>query len=229
MRVVSPAGAVSTLAGSGVAAYADGTGTAASFNNPLALAVDGAGSVYLLDGSNYRLRKITPGGVVSTLAGSGAAAFADGAGTAASFYTPTGIALGAAGNLYIADRDTERIRMYTAATGVMSTVAGIGIASYADGNGAEAGFNAPNAVAVDALGTVYIAELGTCLVRMLSPAGSVSTLAGYAGVCAYTDGAAISSRFNNPWGIAVDTAGNLYIADSGNHVIRKMTLTTPAS
>ena len=110
IRKVSPSGVVSTLAGSGSGGFADGTGASASFAYPWGVALDGAGNVYVADRDNNRIRKVSPSGVVSTLAGSGSGGFADGTGTSASFYTPTGVALDGAGNVYVADQNNNRIR-----------------------------------------------------------------------------------------------------------------------
>ena len=214
---------VSTLAGSGTAGYTDGTGTAAQFNFPSGVAVDSSGNVYVADTSNHRIRKITSAGVVSTMAGSGTAGYTDGTGAAAQFNTPFGVAIDSLGNVYVADRDSQRIRKITSA-GVVSTMAGSGTAGYTDGTGTAAQFNFPNGVAVDSLGNVYVADFFNHRIRKISPPGVVSTLAGneFAG---YADGTGAAAQFNFPIGVAVDSSGNVYVADRDNNRIRKITPT----
>ena len=165
---------VSTIAGSGKAAFANGTGTGASFYYPDGVAVDTSGSVYVGDTVNNRIRKVTPGGVVSTLAGNGSAIFADGNGTGASFNSPRGVAVDTSGNCYIADTDNNRIRKVTPG-GLVSTLAGSGSRTFADGNGAGASFSGPAGVAVDNSGFVYVADSNNYRIRIISsgcPAGT---------------------------------------------------------
>ncbi|QKG54465.1 hypothetical protein [Hymenobacter sp. BRD67] len=162
---------VSTLAGSGGSGSADGTGTAASFNNPIGVAVDAAGTVYVADQRNQLIRKITAAGVVSTLAGT--ANFpgsANGTGTAASFNSPAGVAVDAGGTVYVVDQHNNLIRKITGA-GVVSTLAGTGTAGSANGTGTAASFNYPAGVAVDAGGTVYVADQRNNLIRKITAAG----------------------------------------------------------
>src|SRR5690606_18590713 len=156
---------VSTFAGSGETGFADGVGTAAEFFGPHGIAIDATGNLYVADLGNHVIRKITPDGTVTTLAGSGIAGFADGVGTAAQFSGPQGIAVDAAGNIYVADQATQRIRKITPA-GVVSTLAGSGVhvpfagvaGGFADGDGATAKFHLPKGVAVDASGNVFVAD-----------------------------------------------------------------------
>ena len=226
----APAGVVSTLAGSGTGGFADGAGAQAQFYNPGGVAVDGAGNVYVADGSNHRIRKVTAAGVVSTLAGSGSGGFADGAGAQAQFYDPTGVAVDGAGTVYVADRDNNRIRKVTAA-GAVSTLAGSGTAGFADGAGALAKFTFPVDVAVDKAGSIFVAD-GACgrfdygnwdnfRIRKVTASGVVSTLAG-SGIWGLTDGMGTQARFAFPLGVAVDSAGNVLVADSENNRIRKV-------
>jgi serine/threonine protein kinase, bacterial len=215
------AGDVTTLAGSGTGGSADGTGVAASFNYPAGVAVDGAGNVYVADSSSHKIRKVSPGGVVSTLAGSGTAGAADGTGAAASFNSPTGVAADGAGNVYVADYGNNKIRKVSPA-GVVSTLAGSGSQGSVDGTGAAASFDAPRGVAVDSSGNVYVADYGNNKIRKVSSAGVVSTLAG-SGTAGAVDGTGAAASFSNPFGVAVDGAGNVFVADTFSNKIRKVT------
>ncbi len=220
VRKITPAGVVTTLAGSGAAGSTDGTGIAAQFNNPFAVAVDAAGNVYVADTNNNRIRKITPAGVVTTLAGS-TAGYNDATGAAAQFNSPfNGVAVDATGNVYVADTNNNRIRKITPA-GVVSTLAGSGVAGSTDGTGAGAQFYNPQGVAVDATGNVYVADTNNNRIRKITPVGVVSTLAG--SILGYVDSTLAGARFTYASGVAVDSAGNLYVADSGNNRIRKIT------
>ncbi|MBY0245045.1 MAG: hypothetical protein K2Q03_06300 [Sphingobacteriaceae bacterium] len=234
IRKITPSGTVSTLAGSGTAGYADGSGATAQFNKPNGLAVDATGNVYVADQMNHRIRKVTPDGTVSTLAGSGTEGFADGNGTSAQFNTPQRLAVDATGNVYVADGGNHRIRKITP-SGTVSTLAGSGTAGYADGNGANAQFNYPGGVAVDAAGNVYVADYENHRIRKITPSGTVSTLAGsgkdgFGGTYSFADGNGASAEFASPAGVAVDAAGNVYVAQNWRyHLIRKITPSGTAS
>jgi len=223
IRKVTPAGVVSVLAGAGkeFTGSADGLGRAALFNRPRYVAVDGSGMVYVSDTNGHKIRKITPDGMVSTLAGSDAAGSADGTGAAASFNLPYGIAVDASGNVYVGDLGNSKVRRISP-EGVVSTLAGSGRAGAADGTGAAASFNQPAAVAVDSVGNVYVVEISGRKVRKITPAGAVSTLAG-SGVQGSADGTGAAASFNSPEGIAVAGNGNVLVADTGNHKIRQIT------
>ena len=221
IRKITAAGVVTTLAGSGVGTFADGTGTAASFYNPNGVAVDSSGNVYVADWGNNRIRKITPAGVVTTFAGSGSYSFADGTGTAASFKLPFGVAVDSSGNVYVADSDNHRIRKITPA-GVVTTLAGSGNATFADGTGTAASFYGPRGLAVDSSGNVYVAEYTNHRIRKITPAGAVTTLAG-SGLGQFGNGTGTAASFRFPSAVAVDSSGNVYVADTGNHRIRKIT------
>jgi hypothetical protein len=230
IRKVTPVGVVTTLAGlAGSAGSADGTGSAARFNNPRGAAVDSAGNVYVADDDNQTIRKVTPAGVVTTLAGlTGSFGSADGTNSAARFAWPHGVAVDGAGNVYVADSFNSTIREVTPAgtNWLVTTLAGRATSGYGggtDGTGSAARFNTPFGVAVDSAGNVYVADLGNDTIRKVTPAGEATTLAGLAGSPGSADGTNSAATFNAPAGLALDSAGNLYVTDWGNHTIRKMT------
>jgi trimeric autotransporter adhesin len=226
VRAFSGTGNVSTLAGNGGAA-SSGDGAAAvkaQLNFPRGVAVDGSGNLYIADTANNKVRVVSPQGVISTVAGTGSAGSGGDGGAAASaqLSSPLGVAVDAKGNLYIADTGNSRVRMVST-QGVISTVAGNGTAGLAGdgGQAASAQLNLPAAVAVDSSGALYIADYINNRVRMVSPAGVISTIAGN-GIAGYTGdgGLGVNSGLSLPLGVAVDAAGNLYIADTGNNRIR---------
>ena len=198
---------VTTVAGDGTPLFRDSQPPVRSgFSDPFGIAVAADGTVYVSDaGESNRIRKITPEGVVTTLAG-GSEGFADGAGTAASFHTPSGIALDANGNLYVADTGNNRLRKVTP-EGQVSTVAGDGIAGHLDGPAAQARFNGPIGVAVDAKGNVFVADSYNDRIRVISPDGQVTTVAG---------------GFDTPCGIVATAEGTLIVADTGNDRLHKI-------
>ena len=218
---INNGGVVTTLAGSSTAGFADGTGSAAQFDAPKAVAVDSSGTVYVADWGNVRIRKITPAGAVTTLAGSSTAGFADGTGSAAQFNSLYGITVDTAGTVYVADGYNHRIRKITPA-GVVTTLAGSSTPGFADGTGGAAQFNAPFGVSVDASGTVYVADTSNHRIRKITPAGVVTTLAGF-GTLGFADGTGSAAQFNSPFGVSVDASGTVYVADTNNNRIRKIT------
>jgi len=213
-------GWVTTLAGNGTYGYADGPGNTAAFYYPAGVAVDAAGFVYVTDEQNNRIRKITPDGVVSTLAGNGTAGFAEGQGDAAEFNSPNGIAVDAAGNLYVADHYNNRIRKITPG-GLVSTLAGSGNQGFNLGQGAAADFNSPTGVAVDPSGNVYVADTNNGRICKITPGGWVTTLAGN-GYAGYVDGPGRYAWFKFPTAVTLDPAGNVYVTEFSNNVIRKI-------
>jgi sugar lactone lactonase YvrE len=225
IRKVSATGEVTTLAGAaGYGGSNNGTGTAAGFRAPTGVASDGAGNVYVADAANNTIRRITPAGAVTTLAGlADNEGDEDGTGSAARFKYPNGLTVDSAGNVYVADSFNHTIRKVTAA-GVVTTLAGqSGAGGSADGTGSNASFNTPTSVAVDGQNNVYVADTWNHTVRKVTPARVVTTLAGLAGVSGSTDGAGAAARFSSPTGLAVDGAGNVYVADTYNNKIRKVT------
>jgi len=225
---VTPVGVVTTIAGlAGVSGSADGTGTAARFYDPKGIAVDAASNLYVADGTNSTIRKITPASVVTTLAGlAGNLGSTDGIGSVARFCNPEGVAIDAAGNLYVTDNGNCTIRKITP-DGVVTTLAGLAqVKGSADGIGSAARFSGPVGISIDAAGDLYVTDVGNYTVRMITPVGLVTTLAGLAGTLGNADGTSSTARFNIPVGITVDAAGNLYVADEGNHTIRKITPTS---
>jgi len=225
IRKITAAGVVTTLAGiAGMPGSADGTGSAARFDDPAGVAADDAGNVYVADSFNRTIRKITPSGAVTTLAGSpGVVGSADGTGAAASFYIPTGVAVDRAGDVYVTDTGNFNIRKITAA-GSVSTLAGTtGVGGSADGVGSAAQFNMPVGIAVDGAGNVYVADQENHTIRKITPATEVTTLAGSAGSAGSADGTGAAARFDHPTGVAVDGAGNLYVGDEFHGTIRKIT------
>ena len=215
---------VSTFAGSGPGST-DGVGIAASFEGPIGVAVDSAGNVYVADKGNRLIRKITSGGVVSTLAGGGdqiGAVAINGQGSVASFKYPEDVAVDSAGNVYVGDGNNQLIRKITPG-GLVSTFAGSsGTTGSTDGMGTAALFRNPEGLAVDSSDNIYVADTNNHLIRKITPGGVVTTLAGGGGTGA-TDGVGTAAYFNKPYGVAVDSNDNIYVADTWNNRIRKIT------
>uniref|UniRef100_UPI004049C03A LamG-like jellyroll fold domain-containing protein n=1 Tax=Flavobacterium sp. TaxID=239 RepID=UPI004049C03A len=222
IRKITPAGVVTTLAGS-TAGFVDGTGAAARFFSPQGIVVDASGNVYVADTSNQRIRKITPAGVVTTIAGSGATGTNDAMGTSAQFNQPYGLALDGNGKLYIADRNNHRIRMLWLSTGLVQTIVG-GTQGYGDATGTSAQFNSPQGLIVDASGNIFVSDTNNHRIRKITPGYVVTTFAG-GGAFGFADGTGTAAIFGGPWGITIDSAGNLYVGDTGNNRIRKITPT----
>jgi len=226
IRVVTLAGVVSTLAGSGELGFVDGPGSEAAFRNPVGMAVDPKGNLYVTDYFNYRIRKVTPSGEVSTFAGSGEPGLVDGPGSVAQFDRPAGAVVDAEGNLYVTDFANHRIRKISP-EGEVSTLAGSGPTGeggggFADGPGTAARFHYPYGIAIDAKGTLYVVDAGNHRIRKISPEGEVSTLAG-SGEAGFADGDGSTAQLRYPYGMAMDAEGNLYVADTANCRIRKVT------
>ena len=215
VRRLSPGGALTVVAGSGVPGFSGdgGVATAAQLQDPNGVAVDGAGNVYIADTGNHRIRRVTPGGVISTVAG----------GTTDQLNTPFGVAVDGLGIVYIADSGNNRIRRLSG--GVLTTVAGTGGAGFGgDGGAATAALLwQPRGVAVDAAGNLYIADRWNRRIRRVTPGGIISTVAG-AGTMGFTGdgGSAVTAELGEPAAVAVDAAGTIYIADQSNQRIRRV-------
>ena len=226
VRVVTPEGSVTTLAGSSQAGYKDGVGLDAQFKSPASLDVDQAGNVYVADTTNNRIRRIAPDGQVTTLAGpletGYIVGYADGPAAEALFQGPRSVAVDEAGNVYVADTGNHCIRVISPA-GQVTTLAGAPEPGYADGQGAQARFNFPSGIAIDANRNLYVADTANHRIRKIAPDGTVTTLAG-SGQPGNADGPAGEAQFRAPEGVAVDADGNVTVADTGNHRIRKVVL-----
>lgn len=215
---------ITTIAGSpGVSATVDGTGTGAQFSNPYSVAVDASGTFYVADPSAHVIRKVTAGGVVTTFAGTaGVAGSVDGVGAAARFNGPQGVAVDGSGNVYVADTNNHTIRGISQ-NGTVLTLAGTaGSVGSVDGLGAAARFNYPYGLVIDSFGTIYVSDTFNHMIRRVALNGTVSTMAGTAGVRGTTDGTGAGARFAYPTGIAVDAQAFVYVADSQNGTIRKI-------
>jgi hypothetical protein len=225
IQKISSSGAIVSLAGSsGQTGTTDGSGAAARFNDPSGVISASDGVLSITDNANATIRRITTAGAVTTLAGSTTArGNVDGTGSAATFSSPVGIGLDSAGNLYVADSTNNTIRKITS-SGVVTTLAGSGgVAGASDGAGSAARFNHPTGLAVDASGNVYVADSINNTIRKITSAGVVTTLAGVVGVVGSGDGTGSGALFNNPGGLATDGSGNVYVADTGNSSVRKIT------
>lgn len=226
-------GIITVVAGDGLNRFGGdgGLATAASLSTPQGVAVDGAGNVFIADSGNYCVRKVTPAGVITTVAGNQNYGFSGDGGqaTKASMASPSAVAIGADGSLYISDPGNARIRKVNP-DGMIATIAGNGVfGSTGDGGPAlKASFQGPQEIALDAGGNVYVADQNNSTIRKITTGGIITTVAGSAISAGYSgdNGPATKALLAGPIGVAVDRAGNLYIADSGNNVIREVSAAT---
>jgi hypothetical protein len=224
----SQTGVVTVIAGNGLAGFSGdgGQGVYASLDGPQAVALDSSGNVYIADTFNNRIRKLSPNGTITTVAGTGKAGYSGDGGSAAgaSLNTPTGVATDSAGNLFIADYQNNRIRKVTSG-GIITTVAGNGAAGYAGDGGpaTSASLNNPSNAVLDANGNLYIADFNNNRVRKVSVSGTNTIVAGN-GIPAYSGdgGPATAASLSGPVALALDAAGSLYIADDFNNSPRVM-------
>ncbi|WP_206105479.1 InlB B-repeat-containing protein [Paenibacillus thalictri] len=228
IRKVDTSGVISTVAGVGTASYSGdgGAAVAAELNSPKRVALDSSGNLYIADSLNSRIRKIDTSGTISTFAGTGVNGYSGdgGAATAAKLGRASGVAVDSNGNVYIADYGNHRIRKVDT-SGMISTVAGTGTGGYSGDGGAAtaAKLNSPLSVAVDSAGNLYIVDLSNSRIRKVDTSGNISTVAG-TGTSGYSGdgGAATAAQISGPTEMAVDSNGNLYIAEQGNRLIRKV-------
>ncbi len=224
---------------SGEAGHQDGTGGGARFNDPMGLARDAQGNLYICDARNHVIRKVAPGGIVTTLAGRpGESGAVNGVGSAARFNFPADIAVAPNGMLYVADSGNHCIRVIAANGGVTTLAGDLGSAddinlnygeaytsvpAQLDGKGSAARFNGPSGIAYAPAGFLYVSDTGNQTIRKVKLDGTVTTPAGKAGEWGTADGSGPNARFSSPMGLCTGADGNVYIADSMNHTIRCMT------
>ena len=212
IRKITPDGEVSDFA------------TSIQFNRPESLAIDTSGILYAIDTKNNIIYKISQGGQVTPFVGSGKQGSSDGEGTNAEFYFPGGITIDSTTNtLYVADAQNHTIRMINP-DGIVSTFAGSGVSGFADGMGRDSQFSYPTGITIDnTSGVLYVADRGNARIRKILPSGYVTTLAGSGFSIIPQDGLGTAASFRTPSGITIDTHGTLYVTDSANNIIRKIT------
>jgi sugar lactone lactonase YvrE len=228
IRKVTPAGIITTIAGNGSSGFSGdgGSATSASLSGPNSVVVDQSGNLFISDNLNNRIRKVTPAGIITTVAGNGSSGWSGDGGpaTSASLSGPNGVVVDQSGNLFIADLGNLRIRKVTS-TGIITTVAGNGTYGYSGDGGpaSSAALRSPTGVAVDAGGNLFIADTGNNRIREVTSAGIITTVAGNGSGAFSGDGGPATLAGLDPAGVTVDAGGNLFIADAGNNRIRKVT------
>ena len=245
IRLISPTGIVTTVAGSpiGASGFVDGVGSDARFKNPSGIALDSAENLIVADSDNHAIRMVSPNGTVTTLAGGQTISVVngittifpsrgsvDGTGTAAGFYFPTDVTTLSDGSIVVVDSNNYAIRRIapgaTAGAGVVTTIAGsLTNPGFVDGQGTSALFNFPIGIASDTAGNIYVSDINNNNIRFISTSGAVSTFAGIvptdlSAPSGFADGVGTAATFNYPYGIAVDPSGNVFVADGGNNAIR---------
>jgi len=234
-KVVAGSGIITTVAGNGAQGFSGdgGAATAAGLAGPAGVALDSAGNLYIVDAFNYRIRKVAAGsGIITTVAGNGSQGFSGdgGVATSAGFYGLSDLALDSVGNLYISDTFPDgtngRIRKVAVGSGIITTVAGNGSPVFSGDGGpaTAAGLKYPRGVALDSAGNLYIADYNQRIRKVAAGSGIITTVAGNGSFGFSGDGGtATAAALNDPNGVALDSAGNLYIADLLNNRIRKVT------
>jgi sugar lactone lactonase YvrE len=220
IRVMNTAGEVSTLAGTGAPGFHDGNPAIAQFDHPRGIAIDANGTIYVADSVNHRIRKVSENGHVSTVAGNGSPGFVNGRSDRSQLNFPTALSFSHQGDLIIADTFNHSIRKLSA-SGELSTLAGNGEEGFRDGSPDQAMFRYPRGLAIGKAGEIYIADTNNNRIRALTPEGRVITVVGTSSAD-FMDGNAAVARFNGPVGLTMDDEGILYVADSKNHRIRKI-------
>ena len=218
---------VSTFSGNASPGFTNGNISTATFNMPFGMCRDKHENIYVADGGNHCIRKITPEGIVSTYAGTGIAGYKDGAKEEAQFNSPTNLCVDDSGNVYVSDFENHCIRKITS-IGKVITIAGSGVAGFLDGAASLAKFDFPRGICMDKKGNAYVGDSWNHRIRKIDPKGNVTTYAGGGNVMgdesvgSYVDAKDTAARFYTPCGLAIDKAGNIFVADAYNHRIRKI-------
>jgi sugar lactone lactonase YvrE len=217
VRKISSAGSVSSIAGNGQVGFKDGNAVDAEFGKETSgITLDKDGNIYVVDFDNKRIRKITPGGSVRTIAGNGITGLVNGNADQAEFFSPSGIALDKQGNIYVGD--DHQVRMISS-NGHVSTYAGSATAGFRDGSAAQAMFNSIIDLVIDQDGNLFLTD--DIRIREVDTHGNVTTIAG--STTGYADGDGLNAKFSSPAGLTIDKNGNLFVADVNNNRIRKIT------